>query len=103
MNPGLGDEGLVALAECLPPTLHMIDISYTNCGDRGFVAIVAKLPTLPYLKELRCGSNPLVGIQGWLKVRDVLPQLTSLRHIKGVPPGRYREVLLDVAIETVVE
>lgn len=103
MNPGLGDEGLVALAECLPPTLHMIDISYTNCGDRGFVAIVAKLPTLPYLKDFRCGYNPLVGIQGWLTLRDVLSQRTSLRRIKGVPPGRCREVLLDVTIEAVVE
>jgi hypothetical protein len=86
-NPGLGDDGLVALAECrLPRTLCVIDISNTGCGDRGFMAMVSALPGLPQLQELHCSANPAVGVEAWLALGEVLPQLKALRQIVGVPP-----------------
>jgi hypothetical protein len=86
-NPGLGNEGLVVLAEFLPPTLCSIDISHTDCGDRGFATIVATLPALPCLREFRCSNNPAIGIEGWMALKEVLPQLNALRRIVGVPPA----------------
>jgi hypothetical protein len=86
-NPGLGDEGLAVLAEFLPPTLCSIDISHTDCGDRGFATIVATLPALPRLREFRCSNNSAIGIEGWLALKEALPRLNALRRIVGVPPA----------------
>ena len=75
------------LAEFLPPTLCSIDISHTDCGDRGFATIVATLPALPRLREFRCSNNSAIGIKGWLALKEALPRLNALRRIVGVPPA----------------
>ena len=86
-NPGPGDEGLAVLAEFLPTMLRSIDISHTDCGDRGFATIVATLPALPCLREFRCSNNSAIGIEGWMALKEVLPQLNALQRIVGVPPA----------------
>ena len=68
-NP-LGDAGVAALAKALPPTLEMLIIFETGCGDGGLVALAAKLSTLSTLSILSCGNLLATSARGWVALGE---------------------------------
>jgi hypothetical protein len=80
-NPNFSDEGLALLADGLPPTVEVLAIFNTGCGDRGMVAMAAALPAVTSMRALHCGFNPAVGQAGWAALGEALPQLPTLREL----------------------
>jgi hypothetical protein len=79
-NRGLGSEGIAVLAAALPPTLAVLGIARTGCGDRGMIALSKALPST-CIEALDCGWNPQVRTAGWsalFETFDKLPQLRTL-------------------------
>ena len=83
-NP-LGDAGMAALAKVLPPTLEMLMIDGTGCGDDGLVALAAALPALARLWDLWCQDNRAATARGWVALAGALPSAPALQevHIAG--------------------
>lgn len=80
-NPELGDEGIAALCEVLPPTLGQFFIHDTGCGDVGIAALTAALPRLPNLWRLAVSRNHDVGEDTWCSFFEALPQLQALQYL----------------------
>eukprot|EP01045_Picozoa_sp_COSAG04_P007891 COSAG04_NODE_423_length_14604_cov_8.047777_8_plen_285_part_00 len=81
-NP-LGDAGVVALAEALPPTLGKLFLQDTGCGDDGLVALAAALPALTRLWFLQCTYNPAATARGWVALAGALPSLPALETLSA--------------------
>lgn len=62
-NPALGDDGIIALANALPPTLESCWLCRTGCGDDGFCTLLAALKRTR-IKQLGFDMNA-VGEAGW--------------------------------------
>ena len=91
-NPKLGDSGLLALAQMLPPvfigpgdlsTLRVLYIEDTGCGDEGMQAVAAALLKMPKLQELHVADNPGIGPAGWEALGASLPSLLELRELRA--------------------
>eukprot|EP01043_Picozoa_sp_COSAG02_P038938 COSAG02_NODE_3040_length_7491_cov_7.889205_4_plen_343_part_00 len=80
-NPALGDSGMIALSQSLPPTLVHLGLSNTGCGDDGLLAMADALPGLTQLRELNLSNNEAVKQKAWETFARVLPQLSSIRHL----------------------
>ena len=78
---GEDDDGIVALAEALPPTLEDLDLKGMGCGDRGMAALAAALPALTRLRNLEVNDNHRVRDVGWTALADALPKLPALRSL----------------------
>ena len=77
-NRGMGDEGIAMLAKALPPTLEVLSMARTGCGDAGMVAIAATLPST-HIEALDLGWNPDVRETGWLALAAAMPHTPALK------------------------
>ena len=77
-NRGMGDEGVAMLAKALPPTLEVLSMARTGCGDAGMVAIAATLPST-HIEALDLGWNPDVRETGWLALAAAMPHTPALK------------------------
>ena len=75
-NP-VGDDGAMAIAAALPPTLDTLCVSKTECGSKGMSALAAALPRTQIML-LDCSLNPTVGDDGWMALGAALPQMATL-------------------------
>lgn len=79
-NRGLGSEGIAVLAAALPPTLAVLGVARTGCGDAGMIALAEALPSTS-VEALDCGWNPMVGTEGWTALFGTLERLPHLRTL----------------------
>jgi len=83
-NDGLGDAGLVVLADLLPQSVTCLSFKSTRCGSVGMIAMSKALPKLVHLQFLDCSHT---GPSGSLPVSHAaleclgraLPRLPELR------------------------
>ena len=73
---GMKDEGIVALAAALPPSLRVLQINSCSAGDVGLSAIAAALPATR-VRALCVGGNRGTSA-GWAALGAALPQLSQL-------------------------
>ena len=76
----IGDDGFVALAAALPPTVVHLRMGNNRCGDVGLEAIAAALKGMPGLRVLNCHGNQIGGA-GFASLAEVLPQLPSMEQL----------------------
>jgi hypothetical protein len=79
-NRGLGSAGIAVLAAALPPTLAVLGIARTGCGDDGMIALADALPRT-CIEALDCGWNPMVRSVGWSALFNALERLPHLRTL----------------------
>jgi hypothetical protein len=91
-NPDLGDSGIVAMAQMLPPkfvgsgdlsTLRVLYLEHTGCRDEGLQALAKALHKMPRLEELQLSDNPEIGQPGWHALGAALPSLPVLRELRA--------------------
>ena len=83
-NPKLGDAGVAALADVLPPTLTDLKIYKTSCGEAGMAAISHRIATtLPHLERLYCSDNGAIGLDGWTQLGVALAALPNLVELRA--------------------
>ena len=76
----LGNSGVAALAQALPPTLESLHAGRCDFDDAGLKALAAVLPALPRFTVLCCTQNR-IGDTGVKALADVLPRCANLREI----------------------
>ena len=82
-NRGLGNAGIMILADAFPSELEHLNVSCIAMGDEGMVALAANMPRTLGLQRLVCHSNPAVGPAGWSALATVLPNLVALQELNA--------------------
>ena len=80
-NNPLGDLGVQALAEYLPPSVSILYAGVSECGDEGMKALAAALPATR-IRDLYCVAVPSVGKVGWAALGQALHKCSELRWLK---------------------
>lgn len=80
-NLRLGDAGIASLAAVLPATLLSLELSDTQLGNAGLIALTEAFPGLTELINLDLHDNPLVTQEGWAALGKGLPSLSNVRTL----------------------
>jgi len=90
-NPGLGADGILALAEGIPTRIPLRCVGVEACGlvgAAGGAASAALVRALPALEELGLSSNTGLGAEGLVAFAAALQSLqSSMPHVKQLDLG----------------